>query len=303
MDMNDENVYAEVEELVNSGDFKEAEYQLNRLIRLFPKDENLELKCKGYRLLTYTCLMLANTQKCERYLDLAIDIAEESEFEDEMNKLQYCKAMYYFQNLRDEEADTLLHRIIENIDKEEDSDLYSKIMRLLGMISVRRRYGDIAYEYFKQAIDAMDETDRYNLAMTYFDLSVVEYFRENYEEAYTYGKQALKIWTELDIEWMVAKSSHQMALYAKKIGKVEEALGHIDKSIGYKRMHRDIIGMGKSYYLKALIQKELDNTSDSVRCFQMGLSIFTKMDMKEDIEYGERQLQLLSAPIEVEDEI
>jgi tetratricopeptide (TPR) repeat protein len=102
---------------------------------------------------------------------------------------------------------------------------------------------------------------------------------------------------------MIAKSSHQMALYAKKLGNLDEALSHIDKSIGYKRMHREIIGMGKSYYLKALIQKELENFNDSIRCFQMGLSIFTKMDMKDDVEFGEKHLHSLTGSDDDLDEL
>jgi len=301
MEMNSEDVYAEVEKCIMVGDFKEAEYQLNRLLRYFPREENLPQKCKGYRLLTYTCLMLSDTLKSERYLKIAESIAEDANLLNEIYKIQYCQALFYFQNLRDEEADTLLHRILESISAEDDPHLYSQIMRLLGMISVRRRYGDIAHEYYTQALEYISETDLYLQALTYFDLSVIDYFRENYEDAYTYGNQALKLWIELNNEWMIAKTSHQMSLYAKKLDKLDEALGHIDKSIGYKRMHRDIIGMGKSYYLKALIQKELNNISDSVRCFQMGLSIFTKMDMKEDIEFGEQQLQELSVPIELEE--
>ncbi|QXE17473.1 BTAD domain-containing putative transcriptional regulator [Clostridium sp. 001] len=249
--------------LIKIGDYENGTSIIKNMIDKALNIDALSYAIEGYKQMIYYCIQTYNVENMIMYINLALSIAKEQNYEDEKAIILKLKALYNNMCGNYKEAEKLLNEAIHIFTRDAiTSDKYVlNIAACYNYIGEIRRHSlefSKAICYYDKAIKmcegkgVMSSTAIFsiNAGETAFDMG-------NYAAANEYFKRSLNIYKHFDLAWGRSIAEAFMALL--KINKKDytKALSYLKDAHTHSQMLKSPHEIGLVYRVKAKISTQL----------------------------------------------
>lgn len=264
--------------LIREGDYEQGTGLILDMIEKSILIEDRDYSLEGYKQMIYFCIQTNNKEVMIKYIELALDLAVESNYHKEIGILLRFKGLYKMMKGQYTEAEKLLNESINifNVTKQVANKYSLNIAAAYNYIGEIRKYNmkfDEALEYYDKAI-AICENKNALTSIAIFEINAGEaaFDMGNYSKAKEYFSRAYDLYTQLDMLWRRSTVEAFMSLLLCKEGEYNEALQYLKDADIHSKKIKNPHEVGIVYRVKAEIRSNMNQNSKIEKAFTKYLS-------------------------------
>ncbi|SCZ05318.1 AAA family ATPase [Alkaliphilus peptidifermentans] len=264
--------------LIREGDYESGLRFILRMIETANENLHHEFLLKGYRQMVYYGIQTHNNELMERYLKMALDLAEENDNRLEKAILLRLKGLNKIMTIDYEAAEEVLQKAIHlfnDISKYDDKYALN-IAGVYNYLGEIRRYNmnfSSALKYYDKAM-TMCKKMKLSRGLTIFNTNAGQaaFDMGDYERAKNYFKNGLILYNQFDVPWGRAIAEGYMALLYIREGNYKTALENLIRAESYSQQLKSPYEIGLVYRVKAEIKTNMSNNIKLQRVFKNHLA-------------------------------
>ena len=254
--------------LIKIGDYENGTSIIKNMIDKALNIDALSYAIEGYKQMIYYCIQTYDVENMIMYINLALSIAKEQNYEDEKAIILKLKALYNNMCGNYKEAEKLLNEAIHIFTRDAiTSDKYVlNIAACYNYIGEIRRHSlefSKAISYYDKAIKICEDKGvmsstaifSINAGETAFDMG-------NYTAANEYFKRSLNIYKHFDLVWGRSIAEAFMALLKINEKDYTKALSYLKEAHTHSEMLKSPHEIGLVYRVKAEISIQLKGNKE-----------------------------------------
>jgi DNA-binding SARP family transcriptional activator/predicted ATPase len=287
---------------IREGEYDKGIKDIENMIDLSIKINDLEYALKGYRQMIYYGIQIYNVKWMKKYIELGLDLAKKHNYQKDIGILLRLKGLKKIMDASYEEAEEILKksiRVFEEVNEYEDPYTLNIAAGYNYIGEIRRRNMKFmsAIKYYERAVKICDEKKVIRgLTIFYTNAGQAAFDMGDDDLAKVYLEKAIRLYNELNTLWGRSTAEGYMAILLIKRGKYKDALQYFKRAQRYAKKLKSPYELGLLYRVKAEIKVRMKENNIVRELFKNDLSL----DIKAYCDKGVSYLRQLKDPYEIE---
>ena len=238
------------------GDYQKSLYYLNEALKIQKLLDNREVITKIYNNIGVTYMDNGEYDKAADAINQLLEISIKfNTFRSIVAAYNNLGAVYF----KSGDWTQAIHYYEKAISKSKETNFYEGLCQSynnLGELYEKRGEFELAYEFYTKSLDLQSKTsDDFLKAEIYGNIGSVLTALHKFGEAYRYLVESLDFFKSIDVKDKIMEGSQKIAFYFLQSRNYESASYYLDTSLKMAEEIGDDYQAGKTYFLKALLER------------------------------------------------